>query len=211
MVYLIDYLHSRGIVYRNLKPENIYIDRNGFLKVCDFELAKVLPEGNKTYTVCGTPEYMAPEMLTGTGYSFPVDYWALGVLLYEFLVGIDPFSAETPFLTYRNILEKRVKFPKDTDPAAINLIKHLLDKDAFKRLGSSKGGAKDVMGHKFFKDVNFNDIKDLKDFGKFPIYKPPFANSNDTQNYDEFPQEPADAPKPPAIPKEEDPFEKWNK
>ena len=156
---------------------------------------------------------MAPEILNGTGYDFSVDYWALGVLLYEFLVGITPFAAESPFLVYKNIMEKKVRFPKDADPskdinpAAVHLIKHLLERDTTKRLGCLRYGAKEVMAHKFYRDsINFNEIRDLKE-QKFQVIKPPFSSSADTQNYEEFPD--VQEQRPSSIPKEDDPFMKW--
>jgi len=95
---MFEYLHSLNIVYRDLKPENLLISNDGFLKLTDFGFAKIL-EG-RTYTLCGTPEYLAPEILLNKGHGKPVDWWCLGILIYEMHVGIDPFNAEEPMTIY---------------------------------------------------------------------------------------------------------------
>lgn len=110
---MFEYLHSKNIIYRDLKPENILIDERGYLKLTDFGFAKEC-EG-RTYTLCGTPEYLAPEMLLNKGHGKPVDWWTFGVLLYEMLAGIDPFSDEDPMLIYQKILKGKVKFPRTYD------------------------------------------------------------------------------------------------
>ena len=88
-------MHSKNVVYRDLKPENILINKNGYLKLTDFGFAKQL-ENEKTYTLCGTPEYLAPEIILNKGHGKAVDWWTLGILLYEMLEGIDPFSDDDP-------------------------------------------------------------------------------------------------------------------
>ena len=107
----IEYMHSKGIVYRDLKPENLLLAHNGYLKLADFGLAKVIE--NKTYTLCGTPEYLAPEMILNKGHDRAVDWWAYGVLLYEMLVGMEPFSSEDPTEVYHKILTGKLSFPKE--------------------------------------------------------------------------------------------------
>lgn len=95
---MFEYLHSRNVVYRDLKPENLLIDPEGYLKLTDFGFAKNI-EG-RTYTLCGTPEYLAPEILLNKGHGKPVDWWTLGIIIYEMLASIDPFSDEDPMAIY---------------------------------------------------------------------------------------------------------------
>lgn len=113
IVSIFDYLHSKSIIYRDLKPENILINTNGYLKLTDFGFSKKV-EG-KTFTICGTSEYLAPEIIMNKGHSKPADWWTLGILLYEMLVGIDPFNDEDPMMVYQKIIKGKVKFPKDID------------------------------------------------------------------------------------------------
>ena len=124
---MFEYLHAKDIVYRDLKPENLLIDKSGNLKLTDFGFAKVIDK--RTYTICGTPEYLAPEILLQKGHGKAVDWWCLGILIYEMIVGIDPFSDDEPMQVYQNILKGKIKFlstfPKDTK----SLVKHLLVQD----------------------------------------------------------------------------------
>jgi len=107
------YLHSMDIIYRDLKPENLLISYNGYIKFIDFGLAKKVTD--KTYTICGTPEYFAPEIVLNKGYSKPVDWWTLGVLVYEMMIGIDPFNDEDPMMIYQKIINGKVRFPVNFD------------------------------------------------------------------------------------------------
>ena len=110
---MFEYLHSMNICYRDLKPENLLIASDGNLKLTDFGFAKVVE--SRTYTLCGTPEYLAPEILLNKGHSKPVDWWTLGILIYEMNAGIDPFSDEDPMAIYQKILKGKIKFPRDFD------------------------------------------------------------------------------------------------
>ncbi len=121
---MFDYLHTKDIVYRDLKPENLLIAQNGYLKLTDFGFAKIIE--NRTYTLCGTPEYLAPEILLQKGHGKPVDWWCLGILIYEMIVGIDPFSDDEPMAVYQNILKGKVRFPSNFNKDAKSLVKHLL-------------------------------------------------------------------------------------
>lgn len=105
---------SNKIEFRDLKPENILIAQDGYLKLTDFGFAKYLESG-RTYTLCGTPEYLAPEILLNKGHGKPVDWWTLGILIYEMIAGIDPFNDEDPMGIYQKILKGKVRFPKDFD------------------------------------------------------------------------------------------------
>jgi len=124
IVLVIEYLHRKNIVYRDLKPENILLDKRGHIKITDFGFAKEIAD--KTFTLCGTPEYLAPEVIKGKGYSFEVDWWALGILIFEMLAGYPPFYDENPFGIYEKILLGRLVFPSHFDSPSRDLIKRLL-------------------------------------------------------------------------------------
>lgn len=140
---MFEYLHSKGIVYWDLKPENLLIDKTGYLKLIDFTFAKKITD--RTFTLCGTPEYIAPEIIKNEGHSFAVDWWCLGVLIYEMMVGITPFYSEHPKDIFSNILKGKVYFPSNASKTAKSLIKHLLTADLSKRYGNLKNGSKDIV------------------------------------------------------------------
>ena len=110
----IDYLHKKGIAYRDLKPENVLIDDTGYLRLADFGMAKKLNEGEKAMSFCGTPEYLAPEIITGEGHNKAADWWSFGILLYEMLCGVPPFYSENLERMYEMIKFGTLKFPKKT-------------------------------------------------------------------------------------------------
>ena len=203
IISIFDYLHSKNIIYRDLKPENILIHKSGYLKLTDFGFAKIV-EG-RTYTLCGTPEYLAPEIILNKGHGKPVDWWTCGILLYEMIAGIDPFSDDDPMMVYQKILKGKIKFPSGFDSNAKSLIKHLLDQDLTKRYGNLKNGVKDITGHRFFKNFEWNKLleKDLP-----PPYVPKVKSNNDISNFSEYPD--SDNPAV-AIDKGEDPFLDWFK
>ena len=135
---MFEYLHSKNVIYRDLKPENLLIDPDGYLKLTDFGFAKIV-EG-RTYTLCGTPEYLCPEILTNKGHGKGVDWWTLGILIYEMIAGIDPFNDDDPMAIYQNILRGVIKFPRKFDRDARSLVKHLPQADLSKRYGNLKNG-----------------------------------------------------------------------
>ena len=138
-------LHGFGVIYRDLKPENILVDYVGHIALCDFGLCKLdMKDEDKTNTFCGTPEYLAPELLHGQGYTKAVDWWTLGVLLYEMLTGLPPFYDENTNEMYRKILAEPLHFPgpEIVPPAARDLLTKLLDRDATRRLGTN--GASEI-------------------------------------------------------------------
>jgi len=176
------YLHELSILYRDLKPENLLLDRAGHCKVTDFGFAKKVEY--RTWTLCGTPEYLAPEIILSKGHGKAVDWWALGILMYEMLAGYPPFYDEDPLGIYQKILEGKIKFPWHFDRHSKDLIKKLLTADLTKRLGNLKGGAEDIKRHKWFADYNWNDMLEKK---SDPPIKPEVSTEEDTNNFEKYP------------------------
>ncbi|WFD21486.1 non-specific serine/threonine protein kinase [Malassezia equina] len=187
----LEHLHSFHVIYRDLKPENILLDFTGHIALCDFGLCKLnMGDKETTHTFCGTPEYLAPELLLGRGYTKAVDWWTLGVLLYEMLTGLPPFFSEEVNEMYRKILQEPLTFPPSVRPDARDLLTRLLQRDPAQRLGSPPGGASDIKNHPFFtKHIDWNLLLAKK---VQPPYKPGVASAFDTSNFDpEFTNEPA--------------------
>eukprot|EP00079_Xenopus_tropicalis_P033178 XP_017946949.1 PREDICTED: cAMP-dependent protein kinase catalytic subunit PRKX isoform X2 [Xenopus tropicalis] len=136
IICAIEYLHSKEIVYRDLKPENILLDKEGHIKLTDFGFAKKLSD--RTWTLCGTPEYLAPEVIQSKGHGRAVDWWALGILIFEMLSGFPPFFDDNPFGIYQKILAGKIDFPRHLDLYVKDLIKKLLVVDRTRRLGNMK-------------------------------------------------------------------------
>jgi len=183
IVSTLDYLHERNIVYRDLKPENLLLDREGHLKLTDFGFAKYLDD--RTYTLCGTPEYLAPEIIQSKGHNKAVDWWALGILVYEMLVGYPPFYDDNAFGIYEKILVGKVTWPKKIDGIAKDLVRKLLVQDRTKRLGNMKNGAEDVKNHRWFRHIDWDDVRNKK---LQPPVRPHVTHRGDTRNFYEYPE-----------------------
>jgi serine/threonine protein kinase len=198
---IFEYCHSKNIVYRDLKPENILINADGYVKLTDFGFAKVIE--HRTYTLCGTPEYIAPEVLLNKGHGKPVDWWTLGILIYEMIVGYPPFVDEDPMGIYQKILSGKIVFPKMFDKNAKGLVKKLLTADLGKRYGNLKNGVDDIKTHKWFKDINWQELLEKK----LPAtFKPVVKGESDTSNFDDYPDSDE---LPPIVNAAQDPFASW--
>ncbi|KJE94064.1 akt protein [Capsaspora owczarzaki ATCC 30864] len=178
----ITHLHDLDIVYRDLKLENLLIDKEGHIKITDFGLCKEdVGFGNTTKTFCGTPEYLAPEVLEDNDYGRAVDWWGLGVVLYEMLCGHLPFYNRDHEVLFELILKEEIKFPSSLSPAAASLLAQLLQKDPKNRLGNGTRDGREIMEHPFFANINFDDMYNRR---VPPPFLPKVASDIDTSNFD---------------------------
>eukprot|EP00298_Acanthocystis_sp_HF-20_P015759 c21254_g1_i3.p1 GENE.c21254_g1_i3~~c21254_g1_i3.p1 ORF type:complete len:232 (+),score=76.00 c21254_g1_i3:549-1244(+) len=168
IVLVIEYLHSQNIVFRDLKPENLLVDWRGYLKLTDFSFSKHIPE-DRTMTFCGSPCYMAPEIVLQEGHGKSVDWWSLGVLIYEMLAGRPTFDDEDVMQLYTSILTKEPEYdPTRFSPDAIALCSELLNKDPEQRLGAK--GAQEIKTHPYFESINWEEMLHRKSQSPLTTY-----------------------------------------
>ena len=150
-------LQKYRIVLRSLVPEAISLTTEGHVRLSDFDFAKVLPDDLRTFTMCGSPEYLAPEVVRGLGCGLAADWWALGVLMFEMLTGLSPFAADTAYRVYQNIEQGRLVIPKDVNSTDAALIRQLLVEAEASRPGA--GGEASLRRHSYFKCVDWNAVE----------------------------------------------------
>lgn len=179
----LQYLHDNKIIYRDLKLDNLLLDAEGFVKIADFGLCKErIGFGDTTGTFCGTPEFLAPEVLTQTFYTRAVDWWGLGVLIFEMLVGESPFSGDSEEEVFDSIVNHEVLYPRFLTIEAVNIMRRLLRKNPSRRLGSTENDAEDVKRQPFFRSINWENLLARK---TKPPFKPSIKAPDDVCNFDE--------------------------
>eukprot|EP00808_Paulinella_micropora_P009450 g6150.t1 len=200
-----EYMHSKNIIYRDLKPENLLIDKEGYLKVTDFGFAKNISAG-RTWTLCGTPDYLAPEIVGGKGHGKGVDWWTVGVFIYEMLASYAPFYDEDPMKTYQKIVNGDITFPSHFSKDATSLVKKLLHRKPIRRLGVTKGGATLIKKHPWFKSHDWDALLEKK---LSPPMVPVIKSDVDMSNIEEY-EEGAVEPFPPEVDPYQDDGSNWD-
>uniref|UniRef100_A0A8C1T351 protein kinase C n=1 Tax=Cyprinus carpio TaxID=7962 RepID=A0A8C1T351_CYPCA len=179
----LQFLHDNKIVYRDLKLDNLLLDTEGYVKIADFGLCKEgMGFGDRTSTFCGTPEFLAPEVLTDTSYTRAVDWWGLGVLIYEMLVGESPFPGDDEEEVFDSIVNDEVRYPRFLSSEAIGIMRRLLRRNPERRLGSSEKDAEDVKKQPFFRNMDWEALLLRK---LPPPFLPTIGGKEDISNFDE--------------------------
>ncbi|KAI4306576.1 hypothetical protein L6164_029839 [Bauhinia variegata] len=182
IVCAVSHLHANGIMHRDLKPENILLDADGHVQLTDFGMAKQFDETTRSNSMCGTLEYMAPEIVIGKAHDKAADWWSVGILLYEMLTGKPPFSGGNRQKIQQKIVKDKIKLPAFLSSAAHSLLKGLLQKEASKRIGSGPTGSEEIKIHKWFKSLNWKKLeaREIR-----PSFVPEVAGKHCVANFDD--------------------------
>ncbi|KAF4402266.1 hypothetical protein G4B88_003187 [Cannabis sativa] len=180
IVSAVSHLHANGIMHRDLKPENILLDADGHAMLTDFGLAKQFDENMRSNSLCGTVEYMSPEIVLGKGHNKAADWWSVGILLFEMLTGKPPFTGNREKIQQK-IVKDKIKLPAYLSSEAHSLLKGMLQKDASKRLGSGAGGSEEIKRHRWFKAINWRklDGREIQ-----PSFRPEVAGTHCVANFE---------------------------
>ncbi|CAI2736393.1 unnamed protein product [Schistosoma spindalis] len=185
VILALEYLHYLDLIYRDLKPENILLDPVGYIKIADFGFVKHVKY--RTYTLCGTPEYLAPEIIQSKGYTKAVDWWAAGVLIYEMVAGHPPFFADEPIEIYERIVIGKYKFPSHFSSDLKDLLRNLIQSDLTRRFGNLRNGVQDIKSHKWFSHLDWLMI--FKKEVTAPLI-PNCKGPGDATNFERYREEP---------------------
>ncbi|CAK7340012.1 unnamed protein product [Dovyalis caffra] len=182
IVSAVSHLHAEGIMHRDLKPENILLDADGHVMLTDFGLAKQFDENTRSNSMCGTLEYMSPEIVLAKGHDKAADWWSVGILLYEMLTGKPPFTGGNRQKIQQKIIKDKVKLPAYLSSEAHSFLKGLLQKEKSKRLGSGPGGSEEIKRHKWFKSINWKKLeaREIR-----PSFLPEVAGKHCVANFEE--------------------------
>eukprot|EP00544_Gedaniella_sp_CCMP2646_P014180 CAMPEP_0202483542 /NCGR_PEP_ID=MMETSP1361-20130828/2765_1 /ASSEMBLY_ACC=CAM_ASM_000849 /TAXON_ID=210615 /ORGANISM="Staurosira complex sp., Strain CCMP2646" /LENGTH=632 /DNA_ID=CAMNT_0049111845 /DNA_START=70 /DNA_END=1968 /DNA_ORIENTATION=+ len=183
IVLAISYVHQLGIIYRDLKPENVLLDAEGHVRLTDFGLSKEGISGSSSgaNSFCGTPEYLAPEIVDRKGHGRAVDWWSLGALLYEMLTGLPPFYCQDRERLFEKIRKETLRYPPSLSPASKNVLSGLLERDPDKRMGSGPSDAEEIKPHTFFSVIEWDKLRNGE---TKPPWKPPVQGNADTSQFD---------------------------